>query len=289
MLDGIKDTITNIFNMGFEGFLSYLLNSALGAFDVSLSNITDISFNAEDYLTSNIGMNLNDVFTMIRVFGFYLIVLKVLKKGFEVYILWTDGDSEMDPFILFTNFFKAIIIAIIFNSLYGYAVEIIVDMMDKLLGSINNVNFTKASLSGALGQYLSKGIIMLILAIVYLVCYLLLYLQFIKRGLEILYLKLGVPLACVGLMDSDGGVFKMYMKKFAQEFLTVLLQAFALKLSLAFMINGHYLFGIAAIASSLKAPQFLSEFIMVNTGGGGVVQRATSTAYTANMIRSFVK
>jgi hypothetical protein len=289
VLDGIKETITSIFNFGFEGFLSYLLNSALGAFDVSLSNITDISFNAEKYLTSNIGMNLDDVFTMIRMFGFYLIVLKALKKGFEVYILWTDGDSEMDPFIMFTNFFKAIIIAIIFNSLYGYAVEIIVDMMDKLLGSINNVNFSKASLSGALEQYLVKGIIMLIMAIVYVVCYILLYLQFIKRGLEILYLKLGVPLACVGLMDSDGGVFKMYIKKFAQEFITVLLQAFALKLSLAFMINGHYLFGIAAIASSLKAPQFLSEFIMVNTGGGGVVQRVTSTAYTANMIRSFVK
>lgn len=289
MLDGIKETITSIFNFGFEGFLSYLLNSALRAFDVSLSNITDISFNAEKYLTSNIGMNLDDVFTMIRVFGFYLIILKVLKKGFEVYILWTDGDSEMDPFILFTNFFKAIIIAIIFNSLYGYAVEIIVDMMDKLLGSINNVDFTKATLSGALGQYLVKGIIMLIMAIVYVICYILLYLQFIKRGLEILYLKLGVPLACVGLMDSDGGIFKMYIKKFAQEFFTVLLQAFALKLSLAFMINGHYLFGIAAIASSLKVPQFLSEFIMVNTGGGGVVQRVTSTAYTANMIRSFAK
>lgn len=289
MLDGIKETIAIIFNTGFEGFLSYLLNSALGAFDVSLSNVTDISFNAEKYLTSNIGMNLDDVFTMIRVFGFYLIVLKALKKGFEVYILWTDGDSEMDPFILFTNFFKAIIIAIIFNSLYGYAVEIIVDMMDKILGSINNVNFTSATLTGALEQYLVKGIIMLILALVYAVCYFLLYLQFIKRGLEILYLKLGVSLACVGLMDSDGGVFKMYMKKFAQEFLTVLLQAFALKISLAFMINDHYFFGIAAIASSLKAPQFLSEFIMVNTGGGGVVQRVTSTAYTANMIRSFVK
>ncbi|BCJ98395.1 conjugal transfer protein TrbL family protein [Anaerocolumna chitinilytica] len=288
-VNGLKDTISNIFNFGFEGFISHLLNEALKAFDTSLINIADISFNAEKYMTSYLGMNLNSLFTVIRLFGLYFIVLKALKKGFDVYILWTDGDSEMDPFILFTGFFKAIALAVSFNSLYGFAVDIIVDFMNQILGSINNVDLNNISLTSVLHQYLLNGIIMMIFAVVYIICYIILYLQFIKHGLEIFVLKLGVPLACVGLMDSDGGVYKAYLKKFSQEFLTVLLQTFMLKLSLALMINGHYMFGMAAIMLSLKAPQFLNEFVMAYSGGPGVVQRATSTAYTANMIRSFVK
>ncbi len=289
VLDGLKETIVNIFNMGFEGFLSYLLQEALKAFDTSLIYISDISFNAETYMQSNMGMNLNGIFSVIRIFGFYLILLKALKKGFDVYVLWTDGDSDMDPFMLFTNFFKAIAIAASFTSLYGFAVEIIVDIMNQLLGSLNRVDLGNMSMRLVLGEYLTKGIIVLIFVLVYLVCYVMLYLKFIGRGLEIFILKAGIPFACVGLMDSDGGVFKMYIKKFAQEFFTVLVQTLLLKLSVALMLNGHYIWATATMMTSLKAPQVLSEFIMVGSGGPGVAQKVTSTAYTANMIRSFVK
>jgi hypothetical protein len=32
--------------------------------------------------------------------------LKFLKKGFETYVLWTEGDADADPLLLLTNFLK---------------------------------------------------------------------------------------------------------------------------------------------------------------------------------------
>jgi membrane-anchored glycerophosphoryl diester phosphodiesterase (GDPDase) len=125
--------------------------------------------------------------------------------------------------------------------------------------------------------------------IVFLVLYVLLWIQFLKRGLEIYVLKIGIGIACCGLMDSDGGVFKPYIKKFFQEVFSVLLQVFFLKLSIALLINGNILFGIAAISASLKAPQFLQEFIMAYGGGQGVVSKSTQAVYMANMVRGFAK
>ncbi len=285
----VYGAISDIFSDGMEGFLSGLLNEALRVFDSGLRDIADIAFRADNYMTSEIGMNLDNLFTVLRLFGLYLVVLKFLKKGFDIYILWSEGDADMDPFILATGFFKAIVITVTFNTLYDYVVKIILDMMNRVLNSINNVNLDTASLIELLSQYIVKGLIMLIVAIVYLIFYLILWVQFIQRGLEIFILKAGIPLASVGLMDSDGGVFKPYIKKFTQEIFTVLVQTFILKLSIAFMMNGHFMFGIAAIGLALKAPQFLQEFIMLSGGGQGVVSKASQTIYTANMVRSFVR
>ena len=285
----VYGAISDIFSDGMEGFLSGLLNEALRVFDSGLRDIADIAFRADTYMTSEIGMNLDNLFLVLRLFGLYLVVLKFLKKGFDIYILWSEGDADMDPFILATGFFKAIVITVTFNTLYDYVVKIILDMMNRVLNSINNVNLDTASLIGLLSQYIVKGLIMLIIAIVYLIFYLILWIQFIQRGLEIFILKAGIPLASVGLMDSDGGVFRPYIKKFTQEIFTVLVQTFILKLSIAFMMNGHFMFGIAAIGLSLKAPQFLQEFIMLSGGGQGVVSKTTQTIYTANMVRSFVR
>ena len=32
---------------------------------------------------------------------------KFLKKGFETYVLWSDGDADEEPIAILTNFFKA--------------------------------------------------------------------------------------------------------------------------------------------------------------------------------------
>ena len=47
-----------------------------------------------------------------------------------------------------------------------------------------------------------------IFGLVFVIVYFILYFQFLMRGLEILILRVGMPLACVGLIDNDKGVFK---------------------------------------------------------------------------------
>ena len=39
--------------------------------------------------------------------GISLIILKFLKKAFDIYVLWTDGDPDADPFLLLMNFVRA--------------------------------------------------------------------------------------------------------------------------------------------------------------------------------------
>ncbi len=50
-----------------------------------------------------------------------------------------------------------------------------------------------------------------------------------------LILRIGFPLACVGLMDADkGGVFKTYIQKLFQVSITIMVQITIAKLALSF-------------------------------------------------------
>lgn len=283
------ELLNKLFSWLMKSFLSDLLSEALGVFDKILVNLSDVGFYAETYIKSDIGIDFSNLFTVLRWFGIYLIILMCLKKGFEIYILWTDGDADMDPFILLTNFCKAIVVAITFEELYGILIKIALDIQDKVLSSLSDVNLSSQDVSKLLANFMNKGLILTIVSIVYLVYYLILWIQFIRRGLEVFVLKIGVPIACIGLMNSDGGVFKPYIKKLIQEIITVIIQTFFLKLSIVFMLNGNFMFGIAALISATKAPQFLQDFIIAYSGNSGGISKVTQGMYTAKMIKSFVK
>jgi len=168
-------------------------------------------------------------------------------------------------------------------------INIAMDITTRALDSINNVDLGSSTVSAVISDLSAVSFGGTILAIVYLVCYINLWIGFIRRGLELFVLRLGVSFACTGLMDSDGGVFKPYIKKFFQELITIILQVVMLKMSVALMINTHILFAIAALMMALKAPTFLQEFTMAYGGGQGATTKITQTAYTAKMIYSFVK
>lgn len=276
---------------GLESFLSNLINDALGYTDIALGNIVDVALNAEKYMKSTKGLDFHAVYGIILMYAIYLIVLKFIKKGFDVYILWTEGDADMDPFIMFTSLCKAVFIATTFETLYIYIIDIALDIINKVLNSFNttDINLTAAGLiKAAIAGFLNRGIFLVIIAVIYFGMYIYLYIQFIKRGLELFILKKGMPFVCTGLIDSDGGVFKPYCKKFIQEIFTVFIQIILLKMSLILMINGHFLWGIAAISYSIKTPQFLQEFIMMSQSGG-VTTKISQTAYMANMLKSLKK
>lgn len=284
--------VKEIFTKGISGLLSDSINDALGVFDKALGNIVDVALNAEQYMKSSMGLDFDKVYQMAYIYAIYLIVLKFVKKGFNTYVLWDNGDADMDPFILFTSFCKAIIVAVSFETLYDYVMIIASEIINKILNSFNtaDINLTsKASLlKAAIAGFLNNGIILLIIAVIYIFLYVKLYIEFIKRGLELFILKKFVPFACTGMLDSDEGVFRPYVKKFIQEILSVLFQVFMLKISLICMINGHFFWGIAAISSSLKTPQFLSEFIMMSQGSG-MTTKVSQTVHMAQMIRNLAR
>jgi len=281
--------INKIFLDGFEGVLSSLINQALSKFDGLLTDIVQIALHADKYMKSNIGMNFDKFFEVMYVYAIVLIVLKYLKKGFSTYIMWTDGDPDLDPVTMCLGYIKALVIAITYPTIYDICTSVTNDLINDALASLNNVNIDfsaadilKIAVTGLLGE----GLLFVIIALVYIILFIVLWLKFVKRGLELFILKAGMPLACVGLIDTDQGVFKVFFKKIIQELLTVFVQIIMLKFSLYFMINKHPLFGIAAINFAIKAPQFLSEFIMLSGGGNGALSKASQTTM---IIRNFTK
>ena len=127
-----------------------------------------------------------------------------------------------------------------------------------------------------------------IIALIFILMFIVLYIQFLTRGIEILILRIGVPLACVGLLDSDKGMFKPYAQKFYQSTLAVLVQIVLAKLGVAFMINGHMFWGLACMLLALRTPKFLQEFLIVS-GGGVNAGTVYQSARLAQMAKSMFK
>lgn len=82
-------------------------------------------FDCGKYLTTVTGVKFfNLLMPTTYGIGLSLIVLKFLKKAFDIYVLWTDGDPDADPFLLLTNFVRAVGTALVFQWVYGLFVDI---------------------------------------------------------------------------------------------------------------------------------------------------------------------
>ena len=135
----------------------------------------------------------------------------------------------------------------------------------------------------------SAGIVTAIFGLVFVISYFMLYFQFLMRGLEIMILRIGVPVACVGLLDNDKGVFKNYMMKFFQSAFSVVVQIALCKLGVGMMMNMSVFWGIACIVLAIKTPRFLSEFMVPAGGGSGVVNNVYHSVRLAGMAKNLIK
>ena len=171
-------------------------------------------------------------------FGISLIILKFLKKAFDIYVLWTDGDPDADPFLLLTKFVSAVGTALIFQWLYQIFVDICRDITDQIMSAISQGTSPTIEWVNAIT---SMGIVPAIAGLIFLICYLILLFSFMARGIEMMVMKIGVPLACVGLLDNDKGVFRAYINQFVKAFITTIVQIMLVKIGLSLMLNATML------------------------------------------------
>lgn len=244
-----------------------ILSGCLTYVNSLLNDLVPIALYAERYMDTMLGTNgLTEIFNIFFGFGVSLIVLKFLKKGFEQYILWTEGDADADPILMLTGFFKALAIAVCFPTLYSWLGRIIEDLTGKLIKIVSKGMVT--DFTAIINGISSAGLFTAIISLIFFICFFLLYLQFLMRGMEILILRIGLPVACVGLLDADNGVFRTYIQKFFQSTLAVLVQIVLAKVGVALMLNTHVFWGVAALMLAIKTPRFLQEFIIVSGGHG---------------------
>lgn len=256
-----------------------ILTGCLEYVNTLLDGLVPIALHAEDYMDTLLGTNgISGIFDIFFAFGVSLIILKFLKKGFERYILWTEGDADTEPIILLTGFFKALAVAICFPTMYSWLAEIVSDLSNQLINIISGDMGT--DFSTIITGITSAGLFTGIISLIFFICFFILYVQFLTRGLEILILRIGLPLACVGLMDNDNGVFRSYIQKFFQSTMAVLVQIVLSKLGIALMLNTHIFWGIAALLLALRTPKFLQEFLIISggQGGGGMMNKVYSSA-----------
>ena len=110
------------------------------------------------------------------------------------------------------------------------------------------------------------------------------------RGVELMILRIGMPLACSGLLDSDKGVFREYIKTFFKGMLTVMIQISLCKLGVGMMmnvgINMNIFWGIACMVLAIKTPAFLRDLLVPAGGGtGGVINQVYHSVRLVGMAR----
>lgn len=269
-----------------------VLNGAVAFIDSMLADLIPMTLHADQYMTAAGGGSMVDVlFQILLGFGVSLIILKFLKKGFECYVMWTDGDPDSEPTQLIIRFVQAVAVAVCFPVMYGWLADITEDLTNQLITAIGaSTNYDWQAWVNGLS---SAGLVTAIFGLIFVICYFILYFQFLMRGVEIMILRIGLPLACTGLLDNDKGVFKTYLTKFFQSTVAVMVQISLCKLGVAMMmnvgINLNVFWGIACLVLAIKTPRFLSEFMVPTSGGGGMVNNIYHSVRLVGMAKNLMK
>ncbi|RRJ67231.1 hypothetical protein EHV15_33130 [Paenibacillus oralis] len=265
-----------------------ILNGALIYMDTLLKDIMPISLYAERFMSLSTGVDLAEsLYDILFSFGIALMILKFLKKGFEIYVLWTDGDPDEEPLFLLTNFFRALAVAICFPTIYSWLAQIVGELTDLLLNAIGqSTNYDWQVWIDAIS---SAGLVTAIFGLIFVICFFILYFQFLMRGLEMFILRVGIPLACAGLLDNDRGVFRAYAQKFMQSMLAVVIQIALAKLGVGLMLQNHVFWGMACMVLAIRTPRFLSDFLITTGGGGGIVNNVYHSVRLIGMARKMMK
>ena len=87
--------------MNYEEAVAYI--------DEMLQELVPMTLYADRYMLAANGGSMVDVlFDILLGFGVSMIILKFLKKGFECYVMWTDGDPDTEPAGLVIRFMQAV-------------------------------------------------------------------------------------------------------------------------------------------------------------------------------------
>lgn len=249
-------------------------------------------FDCGQYLTTVSGVEFFSLLMPVSYgFGISLIILKFLKKAFDIYVLWTDGDPDADPFLLLTNFVRAVGTALIFQWLYGLFVDICREITNTIISQINGgTDMTTEWVT----VITSMGIVPAIAGLIFVICWLILYFSFMARGIEMMVMQIGVPLACVGLLDNDKGVFRAYINQFVKAFVTTIVQIMLCKIGLSLMLNAtiisasNIFWGIACMIAAISMPKILREFLVPTTGDGRIGTTVSQTVHIASMAKNII-
>ncbi len=252
----------------------------------SLKFLGENVFYLEKWMGSGNGWNFfSGVHLILYELAIWLLILKFTKKGFETHIAWTDGDQDSDPYGMFTRFIKALILMIAFPVLYDVFARIATGILAALLSNVSE-ELNWASGMEKIIETMGKNMVVLI---IFWIGSTVLYFQLLMRGIEIYIMRVGFPLACVGLLESDNGAFAPYMMTFFQCAMTTVVQLVLMQISYSFLLTGDILIGLGILFTGITAPKLLQQFMVTTGGGGNVTGKVYSAVRIVDVVSKAVK
>jgi len=95
------------------------------------------------------------------------------------------------------------------------------------------------------------------------------------KGIELLVMRIGIPFASIGLLNSDGGVFPDYVRSFLMTAFTLVIQLALLNVSIITLLTNKLIYGIAIAIVSVNTPMILGKYMI--KPGGSVINSAGNT------------
>ena len=256
MTDMLVELIQN-FISGSESTLNSLFNSMMNLVFFIERELLYIPEN-ENIVGIN-KVDFNEIYKIIFDFATYLLVIVFIAKAIKIYFMMREGDNEQNPIHLIVGMLKAVIIMICFKEIYVIGVGIVEELLNSIL---NAMSIQGTNLAEALANNIQGGIFTAIACLVLLICWLLLICQFIMKGIELLVMRIGIPIASIGLLNSDGGVFPDYIRTFLMTAFTVVIQLALLNLSIATLMMNKLMYGIAIAVVSVNTPSIMSKYMI---------------------------
>ena len=208
-------------------------------------------------------IDFNGIYQVVFSYACFILVIVFISKLVKIYFLHSDGDAENNPIHLIIGMLKAVIVMICCKEIYDLFVGIVSNLLDSIL---NAMPVQAVSLSEALSGNISGGIFTAIACLVLLITWLILICQFIMKGIEMLLMRMGIPFASIGLLNSDEGVFPEYIRGFLMTAFTLIVQLALVNLSILVVVNGHLIYAIAIAITAVNTPILLSKYLVRPSG-----------------------
>lgn len=285
------ESLKDVFSKTISGWLGDIITSAFQQFDQLMVKLLDCVFHIENIVVSGTTtvlteQSIQSAYHFIYVFVCSVVVLKFLFKGFQIYILWRDGDADASPRDMVIGVAEAAAVMSCFPFLYDKCVDIFLYLARGIMGKLGISE--GLSIPAIVGTVTSAGIFIIITVLIYAIMVFLLWISLIKRGVELLVLRLGVPIAALGLLDSDMGLWKGYVQIFIKTAFTSVIQVSLM--SLAFRIAGTFQFlnvlvGIAFISAALSTPLIMQQ-LLVASHSSNMSQKMYSAGMAIRALKS---
>lgn len=210
------------------------------------------------------------------------LLLLLMGQILNIHVLEIDGDPDNSPLLLL----EKACIALAFIQMQSFLLVFLLDMAEKILLDMTGAvqyNFTSyADYVDAVDMVCANQIIVTLIMGLYAVGIGMFLWKGVKRGVELIFMKILFPLFCTDIVTVSREKFRSFFTSYLIIIFGYIIQVFAFKFSAVLLLNGSLLGLFSSLASlffASSAPKWIEKY-MYSTGiGKNAVNGARGAMY----------